>query len=271
MKKTFILITLLLFNYSYSRAQNGINQIGARPAGLGYAYATIDDQWSLFNNPGGIGRLEQTSVMTSFENRFGIEGLNSLAAGFVTSLSIGSLGLSLYRFGDDLYNEQIASLAYANNFGIASLGVRANYLQYSIEGFGSKGVIALDIGGTATLTELINVGAYIRNINQAQISEVNDQRAPTILYAGVSFKPTKKFLIALETEKDVDQDGLFKMGIEYNFLKKFSARTGIRTNNFTNFFGLNFTSQSLSIDYALTLDDVLGTTNQVSLSYSFQK
>ncbi len=270
MNNKALLLVFLIYPFAV-QSQNGINQVGAKPAGLGYAVAATSDKWGLFNNPGGVGNIGETSAMVSFENKFGITGLNSLAAGFINKFSVGSAGLSVYRFGDDLYNEQIASLTYANTFGIASLGIRANYLQYSIEGLGTKGLITIDLGGTASLTELITVGAYIRNINQGQISEINDQRAPTILYAGLNFLPTKKLLVAIETEKDVDEEGLFKAGIQYEFLEKFSARTGVRTNRFTNFFGLSFITQNLTIDYALTLDNVLGTNHQASLSYSFQK
>lgn len=271
MKKALLFFNLvILISYSL-KAQNGSNEIGARSNGMGYAYSTINDKWSLFNNPGGIGRLEETSALATYQNRYVISGLNSTGAGFLTNLKYLNTGIALYKFGDDLYNESIASVVAGNSFGIASIGIRANYLQYSIEGQGTTGVFTLDFGGNAQLTEELSVGAYIRNINQGQISDINDQRAPTILYAGIAYKTNEKLLLAAEAEKDIDYDARFKMGLEYKFLEKFLVRTGISTNDFTNYFGLGFISQKLGIDYALTYDDILGLSHQASLSYSIKK
>lgn len=266
----YILSLQFILCWSIAQCQDGHNQIGAKAAGIGYAYATVNDKWSLFNNPGGLGRLEETAAMASFENRFGIAGFNALGAGAITRLSLGTVGISAFRFGDDLYNEQVASLNFANSFGIASMGIRANYVQYSIEGLGTKGVVSLDVGGTAKLTELIQVGAYIRNINQASVNDINDQRVPTILYAGLGITPNEKLLLTIETEKDLDRDAIFKAGIAYQFLEMLSASTGIRTNKFTNFFGLSFVSQKLGIDYSLTWDNVLGINHQLSASYTLK-
>lgn len=271
MKSFLLSLSLSLLLNLQGLAQNGTNQLGAKPASMAYASSTLEDRWAVFNNPGALGNNQETSTFAAFENKFGIEGLNSLGAGFITSLSLGSIGLSVFRFGDGLYNEQIASMVYANTFGISSLGLRVNYLQYSIEGLGTKGVLTLDFGGTAQLTELIRFGAYIRNINQAQVSEINEQRAPTLLYAGISINPTEKLVIALETEKDIDRPAVFKAGIEYRFLPKFFARTGVKTNELVNYFGLGFLSQNLTIDYALTWDNILGTSHQAALSYIIKK
>lgn len=265
-KAVFFLVALILLSITL-KGQNGINELGARSNGIGNAYATINDKWSLFNNPGGIGKLTETSAMVSYQNRYGISGLNSTGAGFLTHFDFLNAGIALYKFGDDLYNESIASIIAGNSFGIASLGVRVNYLQYTIEGQGSTGVFTIDFGGNAQLTEELFVGAYIRNINQGQISEINDQCAPTILYAGAAYKPTDKLLVAIEAEKDIDFDAKVKMGLEYKFLEKFVARTGVSTNEFANYFGLGFISQKLGIDYALTYDDILGLSHQASLSY----
>lgn len=269
--KRSILFILSTFLVCTSYAQNGTSQIGARPAGMAYTYATISDKWVMFNNPGGLGGLNETSVMAAFENKFGIDGFNSVGAAFLTSWSLGSIGASAYRFGDDLYNEQTISLAYGNKFGIAGLGVKVNYLQYTVKEFGSKGVITIDFGGTAEITEYIRFGAYIRNIGQAKVAELNDERVPTLLNAGLAFLPSKKLTLAIEAEKDIDNEALFRAGLEYKFLEKFAVRTGIKTQKFTNYFGLGFINQKLNIDYALTYDQVLGLSHQAALSYTFKK
>lgn len=269
--KYFVSILCLLNATTALVGQTGTAQVGARGAGMAYTTSTLSDSWALFNNPGGLGDLHETTALFAFENRYSIEGLNIAAAGALTTLPLGSIGFSLLRFGDELYSEQTASVSYGNKFGIASLGISVNYLQYHIEGFGDHGTITLDFGGIAQVTEFLYFGAYIRNINQAKVAVLHDERAPTILNAGLSYRPGKKIMLNIEAEKDIDYEASFRSGLEYKFYKKFSARTGIRTNPFTNYFGLGFSTLRLHIAYALTHDALLGNCHQAAISYKIDK
>jgi hypothetical protein len=263
---------LFLFSFTISsKAQNGTVQFGAKPAGSAYAYSAIADQWSILNNPGGLGYLEKMNVLAGYENKYNISGFNSLVAAFSTDLPLGAISVSAFKFGDDLYNEQIYSVGYGNKFGIAGLGIRLNYNQYHIDEFGSKGVLSLDFGGIAEISEQLRFGAYIRNINQAQLAELYDERIPTYLNAGLAYLPNEKITISIEAEKELENDPILRMGMEYIFHKKFAVRTGVRTNAFTNYFGLGFIGQKLYIDYALTNHSVLGLSHQLGLAYTIKQ
>ncbi|MDZ7646337.1 MAG: hypothetical protein U5K54_03660 [Cytophagales bacterium] len=61
-------------------------------------------------------------------------------------------------------------LGFGNKFGIASLGVKANYIQYQADGFGTYGAVSIDFGGLAELTDQLSIGAYITNLNQAKLN-----------------------------------------------------------------------------------------------------
>lgn len=270
MKHIYALLFFLFLFYN-SQAQNGLSQIGARTAAMGYTAATMTDSWSLFNNPAGLSEAEGVNGIFAFENKFGVEGFNTMAAGVLAPMPVGGIGLSVFKFGDELYNEQTIALTYGNRFGLASIGARVNYLQYHIEGFGNKGIFAIDFGGVAELSQHVYFGAYIRNINQAQISEFEDERVPTLLNAGLSYRPTDKIILNLEAEKDIDMEALFRVGLEYSFLKKFVGRTGIKTRPFTNFFGLGFKATRLKVDYALARDPALGFSHQAAIVYNIKK
>lgn len=266
------LFALIFFIITYPCiSQSGLQQIGARSAGMGYASATIRDTWSLFNNPGGLGNLKETSAVFAFENKFSITGLNVMAAGITNSFRIGTVGISALRFGDELYSEQAASLSFGNKLGIASLGVRVNYLQYNIEGFGNKGIATIDFGGVAEVTDQLRFGGYIRNINQAQISELAEERIATTLNAGLSYRPIKKVILSVEAEKDIDYDAFLRAGLEYQFLKKLTVRTGLKTAPFTNYFGLGFKVSKITIDYSLALHPILGLSHQAAVAYLLKR
>ncbi|TRX62197.1 hypothetical protein FNH22_02435 [Fulvivirga sp. M361] len=245
--------------------------MGARASGLGNAFTTLDDAWSVFNNPGAIGLQKGTTSLFSIERHFSGVGLNNFGAGVLSSIGFGTGSISVFKFGDDLYNEQSLSTGYGNTFGIASLGVRINYRQYQIKGLDSRGAVAIDFGGLAELSEELTFGAFIRNINQARLSDFQDERIPTLFNAGIAYQPSEKLILSLEAEKDIDFDTRFKSGLEYTFLPKFSARTGIQTAPFTNHFGMGFKTWRINIDYAVTLHQVLGSAHQASLSYHIAK
>ncbi len=253
-----------------SSAQNGI-ELGAKSMGLGNANSSISDNWSVFNNPSGISSENNTSAFFTAKNQYGITALTSIGAGIIRPINIGAIGISAYRFGDDLHHQQYLSLTYANEFGIGQLGLRLNYYEVFIEGFGNKALITVDFGGIVDLSEQLSIGAYIRNISRARLSEFEDERLPTILNVGISFWPDKKLMVNVDLEKDIEFDPRLKVGLEYLFFPKFRFRTGINTAPFNNFFGLGFTTWKVGIDYAIQVDYTLGTSHQLSLNYHLSK
>ncbi len=143
-----------------------------------------------------------------------------------------------------------------------------NYIQYRTEGFGSKGIVSINLGGIAELTPHLSVGAYIVNINQPEINDL--EKLPTKLVAGIGFKPTDKVFMATEIEKDLEYDPVWKLGIEYTFHQKFCARTGYNINPNTAFFGLGFKTKKFNIDYALQHNTLLRLSHQASIVYQFR-
>ena len=76
-----------------------------------------------------------------------LQGANRTAAAVAIPTKVGVIGTGVYRFGDNLYNEHLLSAGFSNKFGITSLGAQVNYIQYLVEGFGSKGVWNINLGG----------------------------------------------------------------------------------------------------------------------------
>lgn len=263
------LFSALLLCYIQTIAQSISTQIGARANGIGYATAALPDSWSLFNNPASSAQLKQASAGCTYDLRSSLTGANRAAAIINIPFSIGVTSVGAYRFGDDLYNEQIVSAGFANKFGLASLGLQVNYIQYTATGFGNKGVATVNLGGIAELTPQLSIGAYIVNVNQPTLS--GDEKLPTRLVAGIALKPSDKIFIAAEINKDLDFDAVWKIGIEYNFHKKFAARTGYNLNPNTGFFGLGFKTRRLVLDYAVQYNVLLRLSHQASVAYQFAK
>ena len=126
---------LLLLLGEKTTAQNASTTMGARSASMGNSSAMLSDEWSLFNNIGGLAKVTETITAFSFEAKPALPGSSRMAATYSAPLKFGSLGVGVFKFGDNVYSEQILTTGYSNQFGIASLGMKLNYIQYRAEGF----------------------------------------------------------------------------------------------------------------------------------------
>lgn len=272
--RLLIVLSLILIcsTNNQVKAQNPNYPVGSRAVGIGDASATIADMWSIFNNPGGMAGVEHINAAASFENRYGLEGLNLMTAGITIPVKkAGNFGLGIYRFGDEIYNQQKVSLGHAIQLGIVSLGTRVSLLQYYVEGFEPRFVPTIDFGGIGRITPKLFFGAYVTNINQARISSNEDERVPTYLKTGFSYRPNKKIMINAEVEKEIEAPAFLKFGLEYFVIEQVPVRLGFNTDTYTAFFGLGFHYQRFQIDYMGYNHTSLGFSNGISVSYRFKK
>jgi hypothetical protein len=245
--------------------------MGARANGMAYAASGLADQWSIFGNIGGLTGTESPTAACSYQAHPSFKSFNRTAAVFAAPLKLGVAGVGVYRFGDDLYSEQVARLGFASQLGIASLGVQASYVQYRAEGFGTRGVVTLGLGGITKLTSWLSVGVSISNLNQPVISDATQEHLPTILTAGLALRPSTLVLVVTEIEKDLDYSPTWRTGLEYTAHKKFMARTGFALHPQAAFLGFGFKGTVLTLDYALQFQQTTGVSHQATAGYRFHK
>lgn len=260
---------ILLCATLISEGQSVSTLMGARTKGLGNASACLSDEWSLFNNPAGLASLSEGAFSVAYDKTPSLPGSDRMVAAATFRVRNGSLSAGVFRFGDQLYSEQIATAGYANKFGLASLGLRFNLVQYNAEGFGTRSVVSFNFGGIAELTPRIKVGAHIVNLNQPVISDDNGERLPTKLIAGVVFTPKESLLVTVEVEKDIEHKAAWKAGVEYKAFGKVSFRTGFNLFPEAAFIGVGFRSSRIVLDYAMEYAAFMGTSHQISAGYPF--
>jgi hypothetical protein len=252
-------------------AQSASLQMGARANGMAYASACLYDEWSLSNNVAGLAKTKAPEVAFSYNAIPSFKFFNRMAAVLVVPVGRSAAGINVFRFGDDLYNEQILSVGFANQFGLASLGLKVNYLQYHAEGFGTNTAFTVSFGGLAQLTPQISFGAHIVNINQPVINPQTAERIPTRLIAGLGFEPSPKIVIGTEIEKDLQYPPLWRVGIEYQVVKIIAFRTGFSLHPEVAYFGTGFKGEKVVIDYALEVNHPLGFVHQATVAYRIKR
>lgn len=244
--------------------------MGARWLALGQVGSLGSDAWAAQNNPAGMTGVRDWSTAFAYEVAT-LPGADRLASTLVAPLRGGCWGVSLFRLGDDLYSEQMVSTSFANKLGIASLGGRITYLQYTAEGIGRRHHVTIDFGGLAELSDQVAIGAMITNISRTRKSDATDERLPTRLVTGVCFTLSERFRWMGEVEKDIDHKPLWRSGFEYNHAHKVFFRAGYQLPLRTASFGLGFAKKRLSIDYGFQWQRLLGSVHQGTLSYKWPK
>jgi len=246
--------------------------MGARGLGMGNATNGLVYEWGLFNNVGSLGLLTEKSAAAAYHIQSRLATTNRMAFVFNAPLKIGVLAAGVFRFGDDLYNEQLISAGFANKFGITSLGLKVNYIQYQAQGFGTRRAMSIDFGGVTQLTDVITISASISNLTQSKLNFENEKEAlPTRLTAGLTFRLSEKILAATELEKDLLFPVMWRTGLEYEFKSKFFARTGFNLQPTSGFFGLGTRKKLLQADYAVQLNSLTGASHQASVTYRFNR
>lgn len=247
---------------------------GARQAGMGNAGITLYDLWSVSHNQAGLARLETLSAGFYFENRFLAREMALGAVAIALPHPTGVFGLSLSYFGFSNYNEGKIGLSYARDFGEKlSVGIQFNYMYLSIgEGYGSRGSFTMELGMIYELLPGLHIGAHLFNPTQTRISSVDDlydERIPTIMRFGFSYAFSERVLLAVETEKDIEKEARFKVGLEYRLTDHIYLRGGVGTHPMENAFGFGFQSGSLQFDLSASYHHVLGYSPQAGVTYGF--
>ncbi len=274
MIKCFYFSTILFNLIGFSCFATGENwPIGGAPAGMSNATVTLNDFWSINNNQAGLTGVKNLSAGIYYENHFGLKDLGLKAGAIVLPTKSGVFGLSTTYFGYTQYNENKIGLAYAKSFGTKfSVGVQLDYLSTHIaENYGNSSTVAAEIGLRYKINKNLVIGTHVFNPTRAKVASYNDERAPTIVKLGLSYLFSDKVILAVESDKDIQYDPVFKAGIEYHPIKALYFRTGISTNPVLNSFGFGIEQANFNLDFAASYHQTLGFTPQVSLIYHFSK
>jgi hypothetical protein len=245
--------------------------MGARSMAMGNTSSCLKDEWSLFNNVGGLWNVNEASAAFTYLSYPDFDAFDRMATVVSIPVGFGVSSFGVYRFGSDVYNEHVLSAGYGNKIGIAGLGIKINYIQYQAEGFGTSQIVTVSFGGIAELTKTLHIGAYINNINQPALSEVTKERVPTYLALGLGFQISEKVLVITEVEKDLEHEPVIRGGIEYKVTKKFSARTGMNLNPEAAFGGFGFHHKRFVFNYAFQYHRELTSGHQASVTWKFTK
>ena len=289
----FFFFSLLLVAPALAQG-NGPGVRGARAAALGNAsVALAGEVWSLGNNVAGLSEIQQPTVGFYAENRYFSSVLNvgslmvALPLGRMPAAATpiadgtppapapatrtwarnGVVAFEAQRFGGQLYNETRLGAGYGYRFGQISLGGRVDMLQVSIEGLGSRRVLLGTLGGQIEIVpQRLSFGASLYNISQTRLASYQNERVPTVLKAGLAYRPSSQVILLVETEKDVEREANFKAGLEYRPVPVLAVRLGLASITEQASAGVGVLAGAFQIDYAAAFQQALGFSQHLSVS-----
>jgi hypothetical protein len=268
----WVLSGFLLLFPSLCWTQNSMDHFpkGAQSIGMGNASVTLSEPWAIFNNIGALGKAPSEIVaIAGYDHRLGLNELTTLAAGIILpSEKLGTIGIGISNYGGKLFNQQQIGLGLAKQLGLASLGIKINYFQTNIEGFGRSARPIIELGGIAELIPDLFFAAHVYNISRSSISKASLDYLPAVVKAGISYRPSQNLMVNIETEKELQSPPQFKAGIAYSFEDKLWARTGISSQPNNLYFGIGFKPRRFQVDYAMSRNYLLGFTHHFSLNYN---
>lgn len=244
---------------------------GARSQSLGNLRVNLSDSWAYFNNIGSLDRIAKSEIALGYDHRFGLNELSTFDLVAAWKNKLGTIGFGVSRFGGSLFNQQTLGIGFSNQLGIVSIGMKAEWFQTQIEGFGSGNALLFSLGGVAELSPQFFLGAHISNINRGKISKNSNDRLPTSIQMGITYRPVSQLNIYLEAEKDIEIDPTVKTGLEYAIRDWLCLRAGANTNPGRVFFGFGLKLGQFQFDYGFGQNSALGSTNHVSLGMRWGK
>lgn len=258
---------LLLLHPAKIPAQSVVSNGGGKNEGLAGQSAVTLGEWSLWRNPAGL--AQATASTASFGVRHPpLIGLPLRSAVISVRMRAGCFAGGVSSFGDDLYNESVASFAFARQLGITKTGVRADLFQLSIDGNTQRWTAGITIGAITALGSRLMIGALAHNINLPRWRK--GEPLPIVLATGLLFTVSDSFLVITEIEKNTDFEPTIKAAVEYSLKRKFFVRTGFNLFPDAAFGGFGFHAWRLAVDYALRWGYLPGYTQQMSVSFKMR-
>ena len=244
----------------------------ARAVGLGNTAVVLSDVWSVVNNPAGLAKISSGSqLLLSYHNRYFNLGIHDGIIGIVLPVKHFTPALAISFFGDELLSENRISLAGGHQIDLAQLGLRVNYHQVNVQGYGSTQAVSMDIGGVFELSEQVYLGMTIANLTQAKFNTEGLSRLPSAVAVGISYRPGKKLLLNAQADKVLKEAMDLRFGLEYAINSILSFRTGLSSHQPSAHLGLGINLVPFHIDLAGQYQNSLGFSGGFSLNINLQR
>ncbi|NQW28079.1 MAG: hypothetical protein HQ474_09220 [Flammeovirgaceae bacterium] len=263
-KRHFSLAGLIVFTTTISIGQIANPDLGARNAAMAGSSLVLTDGWSLFNNVGSLGKLDQTQLISGYRMPYAVSSFQTMTFGYVRTFQDFNAGIGISKFGDSGYNEQQIRIAIANKIQMVSLGGALLLNQYHVSFQPNKQQLLFNFGGKVEIIPKWLIGAFINNTVKSS-PRVN-REVPMVLKLGISYQPISSLIINSTVQKSTRSAEEFKFGMEYYLNDIIAFRTGFNTQTHLLSIGIGLNFPKFILDYAYSDQQPLGAIHEISIN-----
>lgn len=272
-QKIYTYIALFLFfSIKLSAQQSTVLPSAISAANISSA---VQDEWSAFQNISALAHVENWEVGAQYENHFMVRELSTKSVQFAKSTKHVNIGASFSYFGYSLYNDMIAGIGFARNFGDKfSMGLQFDYFTSYFSGEEQnryRGTIFPQFGVSSKITPNLIVGFNTFNPFQANIkTEYAIKRIPSIFSFGSNYFFSDKVNWLFQMDKEVSSNFKFATGFEYKMIEQMTVKIGAYDSEFlVPTLGVDFHLNRFHIYFNEELHPQLGLNSQLCLKYKY--
>ena len=265
---------LLLSGAFCVSAQLSLPCSDGRLMALGGGNAALYDGSAWCCNPAGLSGIGRPLVSLSYQQQLWQRemGTKSLGAA-IPDFKAGAIGIDYTHFGNLDYHQQKVSLAQ----GLAiverylALGVALHYFSIGTSDphYDSQRTMSFSLGLLSRPSDKLSLGLNIFNPNPLLLPKLSRDWLSCHLNLGATYSLSPDLLALAEIEKELSRPTRLRVGLEYNYSHTFFGRIGMATRPTIYTFGMGYWHKSCTINLALQIHQILGTTPHVSMSYRF--
>ena len=220
------------------------------------------DDWSSFHNPASLVQAHGWQMAAQYENRYFLPSLNTAMLQAAYCNEYVNVGVGYSFFGYSKYQEMIAGITLARQFGIFSLGLQANYLTlYCGDDLGYRGTFIPQVGATVDISPSLTVGLHCFNPFMQGLC-VNDdmtRKLPAIYSVGMDYCWQEMVHWSVQADYDVHASWRVATGVEWQAVERLVVKVGVYyQQQFVGCMGVAVTWDRLRLDANFELHPLLG-------------
>lgn len=265
MKPVFIVCFLLV---NFQVLATNFEPIGTGSKASANTFLNHADVWTSMNHAASMPLFGKTGFAVQAERKYNIKNFQSLALAYVQAFKNDNyLGISVFRFGDELYNFSRFNLSYSKQIGLFSIGIGTELLQWHIEETQNTFKPVINLSGQArVIKDKLFIGAQAINLLQQELSSYQNEVVPSVMCAGMLYKHNTQINILAEFQIQTYQNTVPKLAIEYSPIEKLTFRIGVSNTNPIYHAGLGLNLKHWQIGYSYISHPQLNSSQCISLA-----
>jgi len=227
------------------------------------------DVFSFTANQAALAKIKSFTAGVFSERKYMLNELNLFSASFALPTQSGNFGLQLHHFGNSIYSETQAGIAYGRKLSdYIDIGIQFNYYKMRISGYGNAAAINFEAGTIFHFTDQLHGGIHVYNPTSSKINKNEAERIPAVYSVVLGYDASDNVLVSVSIEKTENEDLNVIASIQYKFADRFLARGGVASATSVFFFGVGFSLQNFRLDATASVHPQLGVTPGLMLIYS---